>query len=61
MWLSHNIVTNEKCMLLEFVIEPVETTAFNFIFIFTKNCTYDLTPMYTLSIVSVMITNSNKV
>ena len=70
-WLiKHYIVTNQKFILLEFVIEPVEPTAFisddlsymnfwQFVFIFTLDCTDNLTslaPIHTLSIVSVMAT-----
>ena len=68
----HNAMTNEKFILLEFVIEPVEPKTFIFpvwlfdtlFFIFTLDYTDDitlLTPIHTLSIVSVMVANGSKV
>ena len=68
----HYVVTNEKFPLLEFVIEPVEPTAFifpvwrfdTFVFIFTLGFTDNLTllaPIHNLCIVSVMVASGKKV
>ena len=61
----HYVVTNEKFILLEFVLEPLELVhELLTVSIFTIDCTDDLNllaPIHTLSIVSVKVAISNKV
>ena len=61
----HYVMTNEKCTLHEFVIEPLEPTGliFHFLtlcFIFTIHYTYALVHIHTFFIVSVLVANGNK-